>query len=188
MPCPNHPDVVSGLATCARCGIEFCSDCVIELDGSPYDAACKEEQIRDLKSGTAEIDLASAGRRFAGIFVDGLVFLPLSAVLIYFYWGRPVYDQFVVRSVLPAALWVVYEALMLKSGGQTLGKKAVKIRVVNADGSDLKGGQAWTRAISRQLMGVTQILGLVDALMVYSQGRRTLHDRFGKTMVVNAKR
>ena len=189
MPCPNHSEVVSGLVVCARCGVKFCSDCVVELDGNSYDAACKEEQIRDLKSGaTADLDLASAWRRFAGSFVDGLVFVPIIAVLMYAYWGRPMSDHFVLRSVMPAVVGVFYEALMLASCGQTLGKKAVGTKVVNPDGSDIQSSQAWTRAISRQVMALTQILGVVDALMVFSRGHRTLHDRFGKTLVVKLKR
>lgn len=188
MPCANHPQIVSGLVTCARCGGHFCSDCVVELDGRPYDAACKDEQVRDLRSGTTGLDLAGAWRRFAGSFVDGLVFLPLIGALMYFYWGRPMTDHFAVRSLLPAVLIATYEALMLTSGGQTLGKMAVGIKVVNADGSEIGSGQAWKRAIAREVLAITQILGLVDSLMVFSQRRRTLHDRLGGTVVVNARR
>jgi uncharacterized RDD family membrane protein YckC len=189
MPCPNHPEVVSGLVVCARCGVKFCSDCVVELDGNSYDAACKEEQIRDLKSGaTADLDLASAWRRFAGSFVDGLVIISVVLVVMFLFRGRAGSDGLVLRSLISAAFGLVYEGLMLTSGGQTLGKKAVGTKVVNADGSDIQAGQAWTRAISRQVMALTQILGVVDALMVFSRGHRTLHDRFGKTLVVKLKR
>jgi uncharacterized RDD family membrane protein YckC len=187
--CPNHADVVSGLVRCARCGVAFCADCVVELDGRPYDAACKEEQIRDLKSGTVGADIAGAVRRFGGVFIDGLLFVPLWGFMAVKYTvpGMGMFDNFVPRLLLPGLAYVAYEALMLRfSGGQTLGKKAVRIKVTNADGSDLSGGQAWARAGSRQLMSFTYILGLVDALMVFTANRRTLHDRIGKTIVVNA--
>ena len=41
----------------------------------PYCAACKFEHVRDLLSGIVPgaLDLASLGRRFAGIWVDGLL-------------------------------------------------------------------------------------------------------------------
>src|SRR5690349_24837773 len=79
--CPNHPEVSSGLIHCARCNRAWCSDCVVELDGKPYDAVCKEEQLRDLRSGTASaIELATAGRRFVAMVVDGLVFLPIYVI------------------------------------------------------------------------------------------------------------
>ncbi len=101
---------------------------------------------------------------------------------------KGMFDHYLPKVALPAALWVIYEALMLASGGQTLGKKAAGTKVVNADGSDLRGSQAWSRAISRQLMSITYILGFIDSLMIFSEKRRTLHDRFGKTLVVNWKR
>ena len=51
-----------------------------------------------------------------------------------------------------AALKVLYEGLMLASGGQTVGKKAMKVKVVTAEGSDITTGQAWGRAASRQIL------------------------------------
>jgi uncharacterized RDD family membrane protein YckC len=187
--CPNHADVVSGLVRCARCGTAFCTDCVVELDGRPYDAACKEEQIRDLKSGATGAEVASAGRRFSGSFVDGLLFLPVYGFMAVKYAATTgLFDNFVPRILVPALAYVAYEGLMLQYfRGQTLGKKAVGTKVVNADGSDLSAGQAWARALSRQAMSITYVLGLVDALMVFTTNRRTLHDRIGKTVVVNSK-
>jgi len=191
--CPNHPEISSGLVHCARCNRAFCPDCVVELEGKPYDAVCKEEQLRDLRSGTASaIQLATAWRRFVGMFVDGIVFLPvyviggvLAAALRV---GPPKGVFFTVDLFIYAAIWIVYEGVMLNSyGGQTLGKKAVGLRVANPDGSSLRPDQAWKRAISRQLMGVTYVLGFIDSLMVFSGMHRTLHDRFANTVVVKAK-
>jgi uncharacterized RDD family membrane protein YckC len=186
--CPNHPDVVSGLAACARCGVAYCGDCVVELEGRPYDAACKEEQVRDLRSGTAGPAIATVGRRFGGMFVDSLVFAPVWVGLAIAYPQAGVFDHPLQRLVLPAVLWMLYETWMLtNAGGQTLGKKAVGIRVTRTDGSAVTAKQALWRAVSRNLMTNTYILGLIDAAMVFSGGRRTLHDRAAGTVVVNAK-
>jgi uncharacterized RDD family membrane protein YckC len=188
MSCQNHPDVLTGLVNCARCSKEFCADCVIELEGKPYDVLCKDEALRDLKSGTAGPDLGTPGRRFAGMFIDGLVLMPVSIGLNFAFPGVGLFDNYVPRILVPALVGVAYEALMLGSGGQTLGKKAMGLKVVNADGSDLGPSQGWLRAAARQVMGVTYVLGFVDALTIYSQGARTLHDRIGKTVVINWKR
>jgi len=186
--CPNHPDVVSGLVACARCGVAYCGDCVVELEGRPYDASCKEEQVRDLRSGTAGPAVATAGRRFGGTLVDSLVFAPVWVGLALAYPKAGLFDHALERIVLPALLWMLYEAWMLtSSGGQTLGKKAVGIRVIRKDGSAVTAKQAVWRAVSRNLMAYTYVLGLVDALMVFSRGRRTLHDRAAGTIVVNAR-
>src|SRR4051812_16728751 len=192
--CPNHPEVSTGLVRCARCNKAYCTDCVVELAGKPYDAVCKEEQIRDLRSGTTSaIQLATAGRRFVAMFVDGLIFLPVYVIgtfLLAFSSGKsqPPTGLFSAPLFIYALVWILYEAVMLQNyGGQTLGKKAAGVRVVNADGSELRSGQPWKRAISRQVMSITYVLGLVDSLMVFSDRRRTLHDRFASTIVVNAK-
>lgn len=186
--CPNHPEVNSGLVPCARCGVAFCGDCLVELEGKPYDAACKEEQVRDLRSGTSAPALATAGRRFAGVFVDGLLFVPVWVGLAIAYPSAGLFDYPVQRMVLPGSAVVLYEAIMLaRFGGQTLGKKAVGIRVTRPDGSAIDARQAFWRALSRNLMSFTYVLGVVDALMVFSGGRRTLHDRAAGSIVVNAK-
>jgi len=188
--CPNHPEVSSGLIHCARCKRAWCSDCVVELDGKPYDAVCKEEQLRDLRSGTASaIELATASRRFVAMVVDYLVFLPVSITAVVLRGGQPQTRIFFTPEFfIYAALWIVYEGVMLSNyRGQTLGKKAMGLRVVNPDGSSLRPDQAWKRSISREVMAVTYVLAFVDALMVFSGMRRTLHDRFANTVVVKAK-
>ena len=186
--CPNHPDVVTGLVHCARCGVAYCADCVVELEGRPYDASCKEEQVRDLRSGVAAVDIATAGRRLGAIFVDGLVFSPLWIGLTLAYPAAGMFDYPLQRIVLPAILWTAYEVWMLVSfSGQTVGKKALHIRVVNPDGAPISTGQALRRAISRNVMSYTYVLGLIDSLMVFSRDRRTLHDRIAGTLVVHWK-
>jgi uncharacterized RDD family membrane protein YckC len=64
---------------------------------------------------------------------------------------------------------------------------ATHIRVVSADGSPIGAGQAWGRAVTRAVLGYIPGVGLVDALMVFSQGRRTLHDHIASTRVVQAR-
>jgi len=67
-------------------------------------------------------------------------------------------------------------------GGQTIGKMAVRIRVVGDDGSALDP----SRAIQRTLVGAVSLLvagaGLVP--IVVSSDRRGLHDRLARTRVV----
>jgi uncharacterized RDD family membrane protein YckC len=175
---------------CARCGKPFCRNCLVQIGAERYCASCKEEQVRDLKSGTSGPQLASLGQRFTAAFVDGLLYMGLALV----FGGLT--GTFGARAnpsggagvllfyvVLPLS-WSLYEGLFLQRNGQTLGKMAARIRVVNADGSEIRSGQAWRRALSRQLLAITQILGIVDILMIFSGGRKTLHDRFAQTIVI----
>jgi uncharacterized RDD family membrane protein YckC len=194
MPCVNHPDVVAGLATCSRCGREFCGDCVISLKGEAVCAGCKGAVVQDVKSGTMDGELLLAGRfkRLIANFIDVLV-IGGPVVGILFVLGAYNFAQAGNRSpfslswasFVPALAFIVYEGLMLSQcGGQTLGKMALRIKVVRPNGDDISAGQAWGRGLARAAMSLTQILGLIDILMIFSAARTTLHDRFCKTRVV----
>ena len=193
--CPNHPEVTAGLAPCARCGQELCPSCLISLQGRLVCATCKPEVLRDVISNTtAALDLAGPGKRFAGAFVDGLLLFAVSTAVT----AAAVFTTSFARGgaggsigtmaaafLLSPLLWFLYDGLMTASGGQTLGKKLAGTKVVTPEGGEITTGAAWLRAGSRVVMGLTRVLGLVDALFVYSDRRRTLHDRIAKTVVVN---
>jgi uncharacterized RDD family membrane protein YckC len=203
MPCKNHPFVEDRLTRCSRCAETFCPDCIVEIGGLPYCLSCKTESMRDLRSGVplGQLDMASIGRRFAAIFIDGLIVtLPIMvlAFLVLLPLGLVEADQ--GENAMPAALsifanlfvslgaaaiYILYEGLMLASGGQTVGKKAMKVKVVTAEGSELSSAQAWGRAASRQILGIVPCLGLIDYLVAFGQERTTIHDMMAKTRVVN---
>src|SRR5437763_4642776 len=127
--CRNHPDVVDGLRYCSRCGQAFCPDCLVNIRGNSYCATCKGEQLLDLSSGVDHnvLELAGIGRRFGALFIDSLLLsLPVIVVAVL---GvaiaasskdfNPLFIQPAILAVI--ALYVVYEALMVGSRGQTLG-------------------------------------------------------------------
>lgn len=192
--CRNHPDVVEGLRYCSRCGQTYCPDCLVTLRGNTYCATCKVEQLRDLTSGVDQnqLELAGIGRRFGALFIDGLILgLPAAAIIIVFVIAamsgnnndfNPVWIQ--PASLLLIAVYVVYEALMLASRGQTLGKMAMKIKVVRPDGTALSSGQAWGRAFMRQILA--SCLSIFNYLPAFFTKERTcLHDLVANTRVVN---
>jgi len=87
-------------------------------------------------------------------------------------------------SYLSVVLMLVYEGLMLASRGQTLGKMAMKIKVVRPDGSDISTGQAWGRAAMRQvLVSCLCIFNYLPAF--FTAEKTTLHDLVASTRVVN---
>ncbi|HEX4381685.1 MAG TPA: hypothetical protein VH083_02005 [Myxococcales bacterium] len=45
--------MLAGLTACARCGQTYCGSCLIELQGRPVCGSCKDEEMRDLRSGVA---------------------------------------------------------------------------------------------------------------------------------------
>ncbi len=192
-PCPNHPDVLSGLQRCARCGVGYCADCLVPLRGRPHCANCKDEQLRDVMAGRGvALQIATPGRRLGAQIIDGLIimvpFVAFGIMSVVTAKGRPDPDTFnpfgwlMMLSLLGV---VAYEALFLSRNGQTPGKMALKLRVVRPDGGRISAGQAWGRAFSRSVLSFTRILGVVDAVMVFSSEGRTLHDRMARTRVIS---
>ena len=190
--CRNHPEVIEGLRYCSRCGQAFCSDCLITLRGNSYCATCKVEQLRDLTSGVDQsaLELAGIGRRFGALFIDQLIlavplviaFLAVMAVA----FSNKDFNPLLLQPalLLVVALFVVYEALMLAARGQTLGKMAMKIKVVRADGTPISTGQAWGRAFMRQILA--SCLSIFNYLPAFFTKERTcLHDLVANTRVVN---
>ncbi|MQS12430.1 RDD family protein [Streptomyces kaniharaensis] len=91
---------------------------------------------------------------------------------------------------LAGALYLVYEGLMLSRDGQTLGKKAMKVRVAMlSDGNSPTQSAAWTRAAVFVLPAVLCCAGfwwLADGFFgVFDKPyRQCIHDKAAKTVVV----
>src|SRR5271155_3510154 len=83
MPCTNHPDVLTGLATCTRCGRDFCPDCIITLKGAVVCGGCKGDVVQDVKSGTVPGELALAGRgaRLVAMIIDQFIIVLIMVVI-----------------------------------------------------------------------------------------------------------
>ena len=196
MSCTNHPDVIEGLKTCARCSRPFCPSCVVDIRGETYCGECKEEQVKDLRSGvdTGSLPLASIGRRFGAVIVDWLIVgipLTLLNIAILFSLDYSLLDPenqapFVTQFLLGLpwlVVWVLYEGLLLKARGQTVGKMALKIKVVTLEGENISGGQASTRALARALLNYAYIIDPIPAL--FTKEKLCVHDMLAKTRVVD---
>ena len=198
MACPNHPTVSEGLLPCSRCGFLYCRDCIIELAGKIVCARCKGERLLDVKSGVSgALDLASIWRRWGAAILDTiLLWIPTygisKALQVAFFGSAPpepslrFYGVFFVIGIVSAIPFLIYEGFLLARNGQTLGKKALSIRVVNADGSPLQQRGAWFRAIARFVLN--NWLSVIDLLpALFTPEKTTLHDMAAKTRVVNVR-
>jgi uncharacterized RDD family membrane protein YckC len=197
--CANHPDTIEGLRYCSRCGGTFCPDCLIALRGMSLCARCKNEQMLDLRSGAAGgagmrgYDLASIGRRWAALIVDRLLFVLVAVALVVgvvvLTPDKPDGPRVtgIVFAVLAAyAIYVSYDALMVRRSGQTIGKRLLKIRVIRADGEPVRTGQAWGRAMTRAV--AVHLLTLVNyGPALFTQEKTCVHDLLAGTRVVNAE-
>jgi uncharacterized RDD family membrane protein YckC len=193
MLCRNHIDVDAGVRRCARCGTPFCPDCLVEISGRPYCLTCKSEQLLDVRSGVdrSQVLYATILRRFGAIFLDGLLMaIPVYTIMGIFVFlpafrGETPSPLFNFVSIPLSFISLLYEGLMLSNkNGQTLGKMAMKVRVVRPDGSPISTGQAWGRVVMRTVLGCMVIVDYIPAF--FTQEKTTLHDMVAGTRVVDA--
>ncbi|MEY9965787.1 putative RDD family membrane protein YckC [Streptacidiphilus sp. MAP12-16] len=137
--------------------------------------------------------LGGLGSRLLARIIDWLVLSPAwvsLTVVAALANSRDRTSTTVVAEIGIPMVFFLYEGLMLTlAGGQTVGKKAMRIRVaVLADGSAPVGSTGWIRAAVWTLPEVICCLWLpLDALWCTWDRpyRQCLHDKAAKTVVVN---
>jgi uncharacterized RDD family membrane protein YckC len=197
MPCALHPMVLENLNPCSRCGKTFCPDCLVELKGNRFCAVCKAEAVKDMQSGVSgtELPLATVGRRFAAMMVDGLiqavVWVPLAIGLGFFSVKAQAAGGAVsagaagaqiIIQLLIFGIMLAYEGLFLQMKSATPGKMALGLRVVTAEGDPVSPGQAWLRPFIRSLLGFCWLVDYLPAM--FRKDRCTIHDLAAKTRVI----
>jgi uncharacterized RDD family membrane protein YckC len=86
-------------------------------------------------------------------------------------------------SGLQTIFFILYEALLIAYwNGQTIGKKAVGIRVVSAGGGPVPVGMAFVRALMKIISGAALCLGYL--WMLWDPNKQTWHDKVAGTYVV----
>lgn len=145
-------------------------------------------------------ELATPVQRLVAIIIDGIIMMVIMVpVLLIFFGGWMAYahalnDSIVTKFVAMTFGFVVYLAvngMFLAQNGQTIGKKAMGIKIVRSDGSkaDLARIILWrqlpTQAI--QLIPILGgLLGLVDVLAIFRSSRQCFHDQIADTIVIKA--
>lgn len=148
-------------------------------------ADVRRESILGLDNIRLDLPIAGIGSRSLAAFLDYLVVMALAFVWV-------VLVAFLATQLTPAwapALliagwflleWGYFAGMEVATGGRTLGKMAVKLRVVTAEGGTPGAGALLARNLVRSL---DLIFGL--PLMVLDPLSRRLGDRLGGTVVVH---
>jgi uncharacterized RDD family membrane protein YckC len=187
MICRNHVDVSEGVRRCSRCGSTFCRDCLVEIGGKPYCATCKTEQLLDVRSGVSgPLDLAPLGRRIWAYLADVLILYVVNLLIgfvigVAMRGGGASAAQILgcVSILVGLAVAILYDAILTAASGQTLGKRALKIKVVAEDGANVTTGQAWGRALAK-------MIPFAQLVALFNNDRKGIHDMLAHTRVVNA--
>lgn len=145
------------------------------------------------------VDYAGFGARFLASLVDGII-----VGAIYFVLMIPVLIMGVITaagggSELPTAMlglqllfqgigWILTVAyyVYFTAKGQTLGKKALKIRVVRAESGEAPG---YTKAFLREVVGKmvsAMVFGLGYLWMLWDGKKQTWHDKIAGTVVIKS--
>ena len=148
----------------------------------------QEEQLKKLQ--LENINLSSINKRAVATFIDELLISFLFFVII---WDKistlttpdavVAYTQSLMLYVL--VLKILYQALFVGIYGATLGKMAMKIRIIDDQYMGIPTPKsAIIRAIMRVVSEILFYFGFVVAL--FSPLKITWHDKFANTLVVDA--
>ena len=144
--------------------------------------------------------LADRGTRLAAYLLDGLIglvaFVPFVLVLPFVSTiGERNYDvAFGIAAGLCFFLLLgltVWNCILLSRGGQTLAKRLLGIRIVRRDGSHCGLLRIiFARYLPVVVLGAVPFFGslvtLADALLIFRDSCRCLHDEIADTIVVKA--
>ncbi len=120
---------------------------------------------------------ASFGRRFVALLIDAILLGVVYAVLLRFVSDEAAYGLYILAGV------VYYTLLEGGPTGQTLGKKALGIRVVDFDvGGSIGYGRGLIRYLARILSAIP--CGLGYFWMLWDKEKQTWHDKLSMSAVV----
>ena len=140
--------------------------------------------------------------RFVAYMIDGLVMLVPTAIVVGIFAafviltnesmdhdGLPA--QLVVALVLLVAALIVvnwlYEALMTSSPrGATLGKRALGLRIVRFDDTQLSFGRATARHFAKFMVTPMVPLAIGYIMAAFTNRKRALHDILADTLVIKS--
>src|SRR5688500_16556596 len=152
----------------------------------------------DTRGVVSESQLAGRGTRLVAVLLDGLIGGLLAAIVFGLGGGgamaaaeagaEPNFAILSIGGIIMLA-YVIWQLWMLATKGQTIGKKLMSLRIVKTD-TGRNGGfvpNVLLRALVGQgLLGVIPLYGLVDALFIFRDDRRCIHDMVAGTTVVKA--
>lgn len=137
-------------------------------------------------AASAEPALAGLSRRFAARVIDTLVLTGAGWAM---FPLQVVTGSIAAATAIGVVIGFVVQSALITARGQSIGKIAMGIEIVDRAGETVgfvRGVllRELPFAILRALPGPLRVLGLVDVLFAFREGRRCLHDHLAGTQVV----
>lgn len=127
---------------------------------------------------------ASVWKRFVAVLIDGLILLPVNLI-----FGVIAYQNKEMANIqyLGTLITWAYSVYFISKDGATLGKKAMKIRVVKTDGSGLTLWEAVLREVIGKFIS-SLLLGIGYLWAIWDKNKQGLHDKIAGTYVVTKEK
>jgi uncharacterized RDD family membrane protein YckC len=139
----------------------------------PYPASAADSEAAAVAPSSAR---AGFGRRFVASLLDGIILGIVYGIAVAF-------SDENVASGVNLLVGIVYYTYLEGTSGQTLGKQALGIRVVDIEGGGSIGfGRAFIRYIGRIVSAIPLFLGYL--WMLWDGEKQTWHDKFARSVVV----
>lgn len=164
-------------------------------DSNPY--AAPNAVVGDAQ-GT-EQQLAGRGMRLVAFIIDTLI-LAVLLIPVMLVGGifamvmsgeEPGFGTTLMIGVASFVLFVIVQGYPLSATGQTWGKKALGMKIVDLAGNKPEFGKLLAlRYLTTQVIGMIPFIGfiywLVNVLFIFGDDRRCIHDKIAGTRVVMA--
>ena len=152
--------------------------------------AYRPEETGEMAADEPASELASPWVRLAAWIIDGLIYFAVAvvaAIIGFFLAGGELGAA--ILAVVAFIIVFVIQLVLLGSRGQTIGKIALKVRIVDSETGIHPG---WARIVFLRtilhgiLTGIPFVGGiywLVDSLFIFRADHRTIHDLIASTRV-----
>lgn len=144
------------------------------------------EQIPSPTVGTTNVVYASFGKRFLALIIDTLI-LELISFVVSMFLGKTSSNGFSLTGA-PAYfvyfLYDVFNIFLIVKFGKTLGKMAMKIKIVDVNTNNIPsiGNVILREVIGKFLSSIALSLGYL--WMLWDPKKQTWHDKIAKTVVI----
>ncbi len=170
-----------------------CPNCGAPDYGTPFCVSCQKPFVRE--SGLTSLDRAPGAtarpagfaRRLFAILLDGIILSIIADLVRFTYEFAARSDAGMLRfdapMIISLCVGLIYFTLFTAEGGQTIGKRVFKIRVVLLNGKDISYGLALFRTLGYVLsFFFGTFLGFIWAF--WDRRRQTWHDKAAGTVVI----
>ena len=208
MRCPSCQTSQPLSYRCGKCGAEMMraryraepqgvAPIPVPATGTPFDNPYEAPQAAlraTAKSRANDGALASRSARLAAVMIDSLCLMALTLPLVVVLaivsevngGGEAAAGLAVLVSLAGLFGLLSYQVTILVRDGQTIGKKVMKIRIVDYTGGDIPSWKQilLMRYVVNGLLKQIPFYALADALLIFGDEKRCIHDHLAGTKVI----